>query len=164
MDGLIANGSINHSLSDEEAGQGQEVILWPRRLFKEAQAMDWKNAIESPIKDQASQLLLSFHYLLLPAREGKERNSQETTARSLLESYWLNKIIWKNSIPSVKKRKKFLGIEGEVVSCVSEIVLLFLNVSETQSRDDLKTSDGTSDPCPRRRSINQSLDRDWISD
>ena len=45
--------------------------------------------------------------------------------------------LWKNSIPSVKKRKKFLGIEGEVVSCVSEIVLLFLNVSETQSRDDL---------------------------
>ena len=29
MDGLIANGSINHSLSDEEAGQGQEVILCP---------------------------------------------------------------------------------------------------------------------------------------
>ena len=33
---------------------------------------------------------------------------------------------------SMAKRKKFLGIEGEVVSCVSEIVLLFVNVSETQ--------------------------------
>ena len=36
----------------------------------------------------------------------------------------------------LKKIKKFLGIEGEVVSCVSEIVLLFLTsgMPETQQR------------------------------
>ena len=42
-------------------------------------------------------------------------------------------LIHRFPVSSLKKRKKFLGIEGEVVSCVSEIVLLFLNISETRS-------------------------------
>ena len=68
----------------------------------------------------------------------EKRNAREFISRILVRCCLLD------SQFEMKKIKKFLGIEGEVVSCVSEIVLLFLNVSETQPAS--RNKEGLADP------------------